>query len=592
MITKYIYKTIFIGGLLLVVGLFPSCTDRFESMNVDPINPEYLPGNIGDGEEDVDDIDLNNKISEADLAALKSQEGVAPAKFRKFTQEGVINDYQVTTNLTHDVYAGYFANNKPAFRLLSPDYVYTDDYSKKRWNHYYQDRFKEYRELALVFKHVDKKYANAYYITRIYMAFLTSMMTDTYGDIPFSAYIQAKTPPEKASYDKQDKVYDMIFRILTQAVKNINIENNSFNLGLDDKCYGGDIAKWVRFANTLRLRLALRIVNIDPERAKKEGEAALADLNGLMMSDADKMRTVPNFALSENGGENADEKDENIFALCAYKWHDAVMSKDIERAYKEQSARLDPRCPISWYKPTPWDGLLINGVESSSTNYTGCEIGNQDIYQSTDAYSTLKCHPTDKKNVRDDYWFGYSREMVWLGYAESRFLLAEAALRSWNGTNKTPKEYFEEGVKASLAYYKIVDNLANAYLRVLAINRNPATNPFNTGDKEGMLEQIITQKWIAVFPNGNEGWAEFRRTDYPRLQTPAITDRGDVPKDHFIKRIKYPNEELARNAENVSKHLQLQGVRLWWDVADTNGMDGKRATTNNFREKDGSFLNK
>ena len=95
---------------------------------------------------------------------------------------------------------------------------------------------------------------------------------------------------------------------------------------------------------------------------------------------------------------------------------------------------------------------------------------------------------------------------------------------------------------------------------------------FSSGNNEKILEAIITQKWMAVFPNGNEGWAEFRRTDYPKLMTPLTNaSGGDVPDGHFIKRLLYPNSENSNKAFTSNPDLigaNSQGVRLWWDVSD------------------------
>ena len=121
------------------------------------------------------------------------------------------------------MYSGYIANNSPNFRFNSPNYAYTDGWSAKRWDHFYADRtVREYSHLLKTFKFVDyEKYKNAFYITRIYWAFLASMQTDTYGDIPLSAYVQAKVVEGDVPYDTQEKAYDIIFRLLEQAVDSI-----------------------------------------------------------------------------------------------------------------------------------------------------------------------------------------------------------------------------------------------------------------------------------------------------------------------------------------------------------------------------------
>lgn len=581
-------KTIYLlTSLSIAVALFfSSCTDGFEALNTNPLNPPYAEGTNPNPPVTPDvneDINLNKEIPQSALEELKNNVASIGSIFKKFTYEGLVNDYQRTTNLTHDIYAGYFANNHPSFNNNSPNYIYTEDWSGRRWGHFYKSRTTEYQSLARTFFYVDKeKYHNAYYITRIYYAFLASTMTDTYGDMPFGELVQCKPKSEKMPFDTQEKVYDKIFRILTQAADSIKLGQAGFKFTpSDDKCFGGDEEKWVRFANTLRLRLALRISNIDPARAKKEGEAALAHAAGMMRSQEDRMRTVPNYAPVAMGGEN-EGGSENEVANDSFRYLDAVMSKDIELGYKNLSSNIDPRCGICWFRPTPMENLL-RGKENPRKNFTGCEIGFTEVFRVSDDYSVLRVNAWEDKSVlRDDYWFGYSREYIWLGYAECKFLQAEAALRNWKGVNGTPEQLFKEGIRESMNYYHLSADKAEKYINELKIYTGTEPNPFATNNKEGILEQIIIQKWLAVFPNGNEGWAEFRRTDYPRLRNHLTNRDSDIPVGKFIKRVRYPFAEEATNGENMPKGVN-QSTRLWWDVSDTNGAGGVRNTPNNFR---------
>jgi len=576
---KKIYKTFFSSLFAGITLLTASCIDDFSGMNINPLNPPIIQSDIDDG---ATDIDLGETIDPTELASLKAGKDGMGLLFRQFSYEGIYNNYQITTNLTHDIYCGYFANNCPGFSELSPNYTYTDNWSAARWNHFYKDRSSEYATMIRTFWYVDRDaYKNAFYIVRIYYAFLASCMTDTYGDMPFSAYIKGLTVPEQVPYNTQEKIYDMIFRILEQAANNIVPGACSFNFGNDDRCYGGDEGKWIRFANTLRLRLALRISNIDPERAEKEAVAAMTHPGGLMESSEDNMRTIPKYAPIALGGQDAGG-DENIYALCSFKYTDVCMSKDLELAYKNISSFRDPRLAISWYHPTPKEALEMD-IEFEDVDFRGCEIGNaSEIKDDAEPYSVLRCNFKNGKVNEDQYWFGYSRESVWLSYAECQFLLAEASLRKWNGAFDSPQNYFEAGIRESLRYYHIPESDINNYIKGLIIYSDPEQNPFITMDKEGMLEQIITQKWLAIFPNGNEGWAEFRRTDYPKLMNPVNMSTVDVPKNKFIKRVRYPQDEIDYNRENIPADIN-QGSRVWWDIMDTNDDSGKRNTPNNFR---------
>ena len=353
-----------------------------------------------------------------------------------------------------------------------------------------------------------------------------------------------------------------------------------YSLGENDKCFGGDKDKWLRFANTLRLRLALRVSNVDPQLAKEQGEKAMADPAGLMQNDDDNMKQTPKYSYITGGNEN-------IYTLL-YNWSaNVVLSKEMERAYKEQSTILDPRCEILWWRPTALEDLnQTEPKEDMTKDFNGCENGETSLGGSyTTTYSPSRVFiKQDQKKLDRKHWWCYAREIVWLGYSESLFLQAEAALRGWAGAKGTAEDLYKEGIEASFNYYQIGadeegQEKISKYMKGLK-----GLQAFKSGDREAQLEQIITQKWIAVYPNGNEGWAEFRRTDYPRyMKTPkgGNNSGGEVANGKFIKRLRYPDSEVSN--PNRPKDVDTQGTRLWWDVADTNDDGGNYVTPNNFR---------
>ena len=334
-----IYKSLVMCTLLLGLA---ACND-FEEMNTDPYAPVYDPEIIG---ATPDGIDIDYELTPSALKSLQGTESAIGSVFANLTYEGLYNDYQVTTNLTHDIYAAYFANNVSGFVTNSPTYGYNDGWSKRRWEHFYDNRtVEEYSQLIKTFWFCGKeRYHNAFYMTRIYYAFLISMQTDTYGAIPLEYYVKGAMPTdEKVKYMDQKDVYDVIFKMLDQAITALHNTPSTaqYSLGENDKCFGGDKDKWLRFANTLRLRLALRVSNVDPQLAKEQGEKAMADPAGLMQSDDDNMKQTPKYSYITGGNEN-------IYTLL-YNWSaNVVLSKEMERAYKEQSTILYPRCEILW----------------------------------------------------------------------------------------------------------------------------------------------------------------------------------------------------------------------------------------------------
>lgn len=326
-----LYKSVALCSLLALAG----CHD-FEELNTNPYAPIYAPTveNVS-----ADGIDIDYTLTEHAMASLKGMEGAIGSIFANFTYEGPYNDYQTTTNLTHDIYAGYWGNNVSGFVNQAPTYSYTDGWSASRWKHFYDDRStSEYSQLVKTFYFCNKDYYHtAFYITRIYYAFLLSMQTDTYGDIPVAYYVKGAMPPEEnVTYTPQKEVYNILFQLLDQAITELHQENlpavSQYDLGDNDKCYGGDVDKWRRFANTLRLRLALRVSNVDPALAQTQAKAALTDPAGLMQSQDDNMKQTPKRQYIAGGNEN-------IYALLFSWTGNAVLSKEMERAYKNQALK-------------------------------------------------------------------------------------------------------------------------------------------------------------------------------------------------------------------------------------------------------------
>lgn len=604
--------------LVFVMCAITSCYD-LEDMGHNPYEIEDKTSGAGTEIEDTTksnnntryaDLDLTYKLSADDSLTCKTDLAGAASTFRNFLYEGYYNDYQITTNLSHDIYAGYVANNQPKHAKKSPDYGYADGWSGRRWAHFYDDRSSEYRTLLRAFKFntTPQRYKNMFYVTRIYYAFLALANTDTYGAMPFKVYVQARIPEtNNVTYNTQAEVYDCMFRMLEQAVDSIQPDDASqYNVGKEDICYFGDLHKWLRFANTLRLRMALRISNVDPVRAKKEGEAALNNQYGLMESNADNMQTVPKYAPVDMGGMD-EGGSENGLTMCSIRYNgESVMSWDLEQYYRNLSTgggtyiirksrrefeekTIDPRCLVSWFRGNMSQNMIASATESVREDFKGCKRGSQapEISMSTLTYSLVRCQPKPlSKKLDPKYWFNDARPTVWLGYSESLFLKAEAALRGWTGKDLTlsTENYFRAGVKASMDYYQIDKAQASSYIDGLKVWKEGV---FASGDKERILEAIITQKWMAVFPNGNEGWAEFRRTDYPVLANQLSNmSGGDVPDGKNIKRIFYPNSEGSNKyfaSHEDLKRANSQGKRLWWDVQDTNDNSGKRMKPNNFR---------
>ncbi|QZT38519.1 SusD/RagB family nutrient-binding outer membrane lipoprotein [Halosquirtibacter xylanolyticus] len=540
---------------LLLGGMVSGCTDGFEDINTS-IKPEYSTDNavVFDGEHY--DEDINKLIS-------------------PFIFEGPYADYQRATNLFHDIYAHYFSHNKADFSGLSPNYVYNDGWIGKRWEHFYYERVKEYRSLVKKMNAAPVWNAKAKAVADINFSFLTSMMVDTYGYIPYKYVFEENiSEATKLEYDSDRDIYIDLFKQLKNAsavlAKASDVDQFHIAPG-SDNYYQGDYTKWRKFANTLRLRLALRVSGVDPILAKEEGESAIAD--GVFSSNSDNLAT---HMITQ----------ENIYYLCSNAWLDAVMTKDLEIAYKSWSENLDPRCGALWYKTGPEkairDGFELPALPGTTFGqYIGHKVGQtENLIHSTTNVSILKTNALqDPKG-----WFSIHREIVWLGYSETCFLMSEASLRGWTGASMTPKSYYIDGVKASMEYFQISEDNANKYVSGL---KDIQDGIFEGSDKEKVLEAIHKQKWLAIFPNGNEGWAEFRRTGYPRLLNNDNNMSATVKQGLFIKRIRYTVKQHDYNEKNIPSDIygadDRMDVRIWWDVDNSNDDSGKPKPQNNFR---------
>ena len=169
-------------------------------------------------------------------------------------------------------------------------------------------------------------------------------------------------------------------------------------------------------------------------------------------------------------------------------------------------------------------------------------------------YSANRCILSSDA-MNKDYWWNLAREIVWMGYSESLFLKAEAALRWPSLVDETAEALYLKGIKASMDYYEIDADKANEYISHL-----DGVKAFAGGSEEEQLEQIITQKWIANYPLGMEAWAEYRRTGYPELY-PCIDNLSDcgVSSIRGMRRLSFPYTEAQNNTANYNQGVAELG---------------------------------
>jgi len=388
-----------------------------------------------------------------------------------------------------------------------------------------------------------------------------SRLTTYHGPLIYSDYGSTNSTIE---YDSEEELYNEWFAKLDeiQAVFAANTEYTGMKKF--DRSYDGNVKSWMKLVNSMRLRLAIRISKADPVLAQTEGEKAIADEAGLILTKAD------NFNVSLYGGKL-------YLAIICFEWGDTRMSAGMESFLV---GLKDPRIDY-YFQPATDEAVYADHPEYP---YKGIRNG---------AELVAKDDRTSFSMINES--FKTVTERSYLTAAEVYFDLAEASLRGWDGAGDAKTNY-ENGVRASFEEWGAGG--VDAYLAdntSMPINYNDpkATGSINdfvsrstvtvawdeTASNEVKLEKIITQKWIAGFTNPNEPWADFRRTGYPKLahvyQNDSNTDWGVIPADEWIKRMPFVNSERTGNTEGVAGAVatmsgpDLISTRLWFDTGNS-----------------------
>jgi hypothetical protein len=467
-------------------------------------------------------------------------------------------NYQIAQNLFADQYAQYFASTATYFP--SDRNVIRMDWVGAAFNPIYTEVVPQLQTILSTAEPSSAEYA----LANVLWVLAFHRVTDYWGPIP---YFQAGQPGTSVPYDPQDKIYDDFFKKLDSAVDVLSANTGSTPFGSFDLIYGGDVDKWIKFANTLRLRLALRISNVDPQRAQAEAEAAVA--GGVMTTSPDDDALIQR---SLKGG------DGNGLSIMS-DWNEFRMSASMESVLKGYN---DPRMPI-YFLPVGAtdvdpDGTgeyhgLRNGLTSTQqTQAPNVATANSHVGArwSSPAFGGISTHLETPQNV--------------IATAEAYFLRAEGALLNWQ-MGGTAQELYAKGIENSMKQWGITDNAAiQAYINSTATPVAPGdflSSPAMTdipvkwgADLATQREQIATQKWLALFPDGFEAWADFRRSRYLNLYPVANSENPDIPNPNtqYIRRIPFLENERSVNgtavdaAEGLLDGPDKVTTPLWWDT--------------------------
>ncbi|HAN00139.1 MAG TPA: hypothetical protein DCQ26_16185 [Marinilabiliales bacterium] len=486
--------------IIIIFGiLVSSCTSNFEEINENPNYP-----------------------ATTDAAYL----------FNYVTKEGA-GEYGIITSYNYTYIQSWIMQTSAVWgNSTMPPYTLFDQYRiNLLWEYYYSDLLLNCTALELLTSE-NPEDVNKYQVARIWKVFNFHKVTDLWGDVPYSKAWKALTDYSaealKPAYDTQEDIYTTMLAILDEAAKGIDLSKPFYS---NDMIFDGDLDKWIKFANSLRLRLAIRSGN----------EAVVSGI------------IIQNNLISTN------EESAMFSYITSQEWWNPYYDLWIDS--KESTPKIsellklqlestgDPRLPI-YARPIELDNTTIKGVPNLMD---ANKKENQALGMGVTSTSYIGAYFTENATL--------SKPL--LTYAEVCFSRAEAAFRGWTADNA--QTWYENGVRASMSSYGITEATISTFLAGGGLFNNT-------------LEQIMVQKWISLYLNGWEAYAEYRRTGYPQLKKYDLVLDGikikeidwvDVPREYVPGRLPYPDKELKLNEENYLKAVEQIGgdsyyQQVWW----------------------------
>ncbi|RLD53161.1 MAG: hypothetical protein DRI94_00775 [Bacteroidetes bacterium] len=494
---KNIKYMIAVGAILLTIS---SCRKNFEDINTNPnnptqTNPEYLFTYIlkeGGGEYDMFTVN-KSFLSQWIMYASKS-----------------------------------FGNS-----TMPPYFYLTQQKIKGLWESFYTKILLNTNELLILTKD-DPEAVNKYSLARIWKVYTFHKITDLWGNVPYSEALNSNIL--KPVYDNQEDIYSDMLNELGEAVAAIDYDKQSFSEDADI-LFHGDLDKWVKFANSLRLRLAIRSGN---------------------QSIVTELMNEDNFISNNNESANfyyPSSLDDRNPWFDYFENYETAIGQVSEFMVTKLQDLNDPRLPI-YAQPTTVNTDTIIGMPNLLNVEEVVAFG----------YNYMNTSYPGLSFVAD-----INAPNQLLSYSEVCFLKTEAALRSWGSSPAEAEQFYNDGVTASMQYNNIPDTEITNYL---------------AGDAafDGTLEQLITQKWIALYLNGFEAFAEYRRTSFPTLQKWDMELNGIIIVDTTLVtvdpetvpgRFPYPDNEPEFNSVNYNAAVEIQGpdnlyTKVWWATLNHN----------------------
>ncbi|MFT3934464.1 MAG: SusD/RagB family nutrient-binding outer membrane lipoprotein [Chitinophagaceae bacterium] len=463
-----------------------------------------------------------------------------------------INDYEIGEAALSLMYSQL--GTQAAQSFTTDRYVIPQSWLPSSWNPFYTAVAPQLRTIIQNTDPASPENA----VANIWWVWTFHRVTDDFGPIPYS---QAANGQRYVKYDSQDSIYYDFFKRLDASVAVLKASAGKKPFTTFDLIYRAKTdpaSAWLKFANTLRLRLAMRISKVDPTRAKTEAEKAVAD--GVMTAVADDAMLLKSTTIYQEYNP--------LSQITA--WEDIRMSSTIESM---QRGYNDPRMTI-YFQPAYAtgqyhgfrNGLIVaeKVLQTNSRPYTS-NFGTRWATQTNNAWTAK-----------------YAVSMDVMHAAEAYFLRAEGALNGWNMGGSSAQQLYETGIAMSMAQWGVTDQTAIAnYTSNPATPvppgdglNSPAVNDYPvlwSSDPTMQRKQVAQQKWLALFPDGREAWAEVRRTTYPKLYPLVHSDNPDLPVGKLIRRLPYLNDEKQTNTDAVNAAIKLlngpdnSATPLWWD---------------------------
>jgi hypothetical protein len=507
--TKYILS------IILSIGLITGCDQGFDKINTNKIDPTSLAPSLI----------LNKAIISTTYLDGVSTLGMLCYNF------GIVQ--QVITPYGSSLSGG----NYNQFNNANTPLV---------WVNFYRNVIKQVVAVTDQTKD-DPLQANTYHAARIWKAYAFMILTDTYGDIPYfeagQGYISEVIRPK---YDAQEAIYKDILKELDEASTALDVAVPAVTT---DILYGGNVARWKKLGRSLMLRAAMRLSKVDQATAKTYVTKAVA--GGLFESNADNSIIRHTAIYNNNIANHLAAREKTNFYLAA----------PFVNYLKENN---DPRLPVMAVRYVGAKGGPEQTPARASSDpkvQIGMPMGYNDVTINSVLAQNGVASLWDFTQINLTTVLKLDAPEFHVTYAQNQLLLAEAAFRGW--VSGEAADYFAKGVRAHLEQMAQYD--VNAAIKEEAIVAYLKAHPLESAKA---LEQINTQYWVASFLDGNELFANFRRSGFPALKKNPYP--GSEIKEDFIRRMPYPDSEIIVNLQNVNDANARQGpndlnTRVWWD---------------------------